>query len=100
MSHQAWINDITQNDRLMILKKHPRAIIHITNPTFKEIKTVIDTDVDSLKANTEMCSKSQRYFITRFHDMLYVIKDPLLDIIDIDIKAYLHTVIKVIHEIG
>lgn len=95
MSHQAWINDISVNERLSILEKHPRAIIHINEPTFKEIKTVIDADVDALKTHTIMCPKGQEYFIRRYPDMIYVIHEPLPHIIDIAIESYPHAVSQV-----
>lgn len=95
MSHQEWINGISEDDRLSILDKHPRAIIHIKNPTFKEIKHVIDTDVDALQANTVMCPVAQKYFIMQYPDMIYVIKDPLPHIVDIAIEQYPHAVVQV-----
>lgn len=63
MSHQAWLNDESEEYRLMLLRKHSRAIIHINNPTFNEIKTVVDTDVDSIAPGTVMDEQSQIYLI-------------------------------------
>lgn len=95
MSHQDWINGLSEDDRLSILEKHPRAIIHINYPTFKEIKCVMDTDVDALKANTIMCASAQKYFISQYPDMIYIIKDPLPHILDIAIEKYPHAVAQV-----
>lgn len=95
MSHQDWINGLSEDDRLSILDKHPRAIIHIKYPTFREIKCVMDIDVDALAANTNMCEAAQEYFISQYPDMIYIIKDPLPHILDIAIEKYPHAVVQV-----
>lgn len=95
MSHQAWINDISEEDRLSILQKHPRAIIHINSPSFNELKMVIDLDVDALKEQTIMCGKAQLYFIRRYPDMIYIIKDPLPIVLDIAIEKFPHAITQV-----
>lgn len=97
MSHQSWLNDISEDDRLLILAKHPRAVIHIERPTFREIKCVIQADVDAFKSGTWMCEKSQKYFIKKFPDMIYIIKDPLPHVLDIAIESYPHAVAQVDH---
>lgn len=95
MSHQAWLNDESEEYRLMLLKKHSRAIIHINKPTFNEIKTVVDTDVDSITPGTVMDEQSQLYLIERYPDMLYLIKDPLPNVLDIAIESHPYSITQV-----
>lgn len=97
MTHQAWLNDESEEYRLMLLKKHTRAIIHINKPTFNEIKTVVDVDVDCLKPGTEMDEPSQLYLISRYPDMLYLIKDPVPEAIDIAIEKHPYSITQVDH---
>lgn len=78
---QSWINDISEHLQFQLLRKHPRAIKYVKNPTLRMIKLVIRTDYDAITKDINLCPESQLVLIQTHPDLFHVVSNPTPDAI-------------------